>query len=402
MQTMFFLRTLRNYLPHWLVNYFFHLPLAFLAVIFHGYPGRKIKIIGVTGTDGKTTTATLIYEILKTAKKRVALISTVCAKIGSKNIDTGFHVTTPNPWQLQKLLKLAVKEKIEYLVLEATSQGLAQFRLFGCNFKVGVITNLTHEHLDYHQTMEAYLKAKAKLFKNTELNILNREDQSYKFLFNLIKKKTNRKIITYGLKEGDFTPKKFTFRTKLAGKFNLYNCLAAVAVAKSLGIANFRINKTLAHFKGVKGRMEVVCNQPYKIIVDFAHTPNALQQALKTLKEMPHRQLIAVFGAAGLRDRTKRPTMGKIAGLFADKIILTAEDPRTESVNKIIEEIAAGCPDKSKIIKEPDRKKAINRAILLAKPGDIIGIFGKGHEQSMCFGNREYPWSDQEVVKKFL
>lgn len=395
---MHYLRLLRNYLPHWLVNYFFHLPLAFIAVIFYGYPSRRLKVIGITGTDGKTTTSTLIYEILKKSGKKVALISSVSAKIGTQNINTGFHVTTPNAWQLQKLLREIVKKKFNYLVLEATSHGLSQFRLAGCNFHTGVITNVTHEHLDYHQTWKDYLMAKAKLFSHTKNNILNKDDKSYYFL----RSKIRGRIITYGLKDADFTKKNFPFETQLPGRFNQYNCLAAIATAKSLGFADSKIREVIANFKGITGRMEIILEKPFKVLIDFAHTPNALKNVLSALKSMPHRRLIAVFGAAGLRDSSKRPLMGKIAGRLADKIILTAEDPRTEDVSKIIDEIAEGCESKKKIIKEPDREKAIELALKLALRGDIVGIFGKGHEQSMCFGQEEFPWSDKEAVKKIL
>jgi len=394
-----FINRIRQLIPDKVVNYLYHLPLAFLAVLYYRYPASNLKVIGVTGTDGKTTTATLIFNILKKAGFKTALISTVSAKIGKRDLPTGFHVTSPDPWELQRILRLISDQDFDFLVLESTSHGLDQFRLLGCNFKIGVITNVTHEHLDYHKTWENYLKAKAKLFGRTEYSILNKDDRSFQRLRRL----ASGKIITYGFKKADLTPKEFPFKTSLPGDFNQYNLLAAVAAAKILEIDDQVIRQAIAEFKGVVGRMdEVKMGQNFRAFIDFAHTPNGLKNSLKTLKSFKPRKLIAVFGAAGLRDRTKRPMMGKIACFWADKVILTAEDPRTEDVNQIIEQIASGCKIKSKIIRESDRRKAINLAIMMAKKGDIVGIFGKGHEKSLCFGIKEYPWSEHKVVKKAL
>lgn len=391
---------LRQLIPQKLINVFKHLPLAFLSVLYYRYPARRLKIIGVTGTDGKTTTSTLIYEILKRAGLKAALISTVSAKIGHKELAIGLHVTSPNPWELQRILKLIVDKGFKYLVLETTSHGLDQYRLLGCNFYIGVLTNITDEHLDYHKTWNNYLRTKVKLFKSTKYSILNKDDPSFKKL----KNKASGKITTYSLKQADYTPKSFPFKTKLLGDYNLSNCLSAIAVAKTLKIENRVIREVLASFKGVVGRMEEIkMGQNFKVFVDFAHTPNALESALKTLKSLNPKNLIAVFGCAGLRDKRKRPVMGKIACQLADKIVLTAEDPRTEDVNQIIEEITKGCENKAKIYKKPDRQKAIDFSIInLAKKGDIVGIFGKGHEQSLCFGVKEHPWSDHKAVKKAL
>lgn len=392
------LSAVRKFLPHWLVNYIYHLPLSFLAVCYYGYPAKNLQVIGVTGTDGKTTTSTLIYEILKKAAKKVALITSVSAKIGDQDLDTGFHVTTPDPWELQKLLKLIKDRGFEYVVLEVTSHGLAQFRLFGCNFKIGVLTNITWEHIDYHKTWENYLQAKQSLFKKTHYSILNADDKSYKYLKNNV----GGKVITYGLKKADFTPQNFPFKTRLPGIYNQSNCLAAIACCKQLAIDDKTIKTGLLKFPGVIGRMEVMQEKPFKVIIDFAHTPNALQNALLTLKNMTSGKVIAVFGCAGLRDYKKRPQMGRIAEKLADKVIITSEDPRTEDINKINRQILFGVTEKKKFVIENDRFLAIKKAINLAGTGDIIGIFGKGHEKSLCFGKTEYPWSDQQAVRKIL
>jgi len=394
---------IRGLIPQKAVNYLKHLPLALLALLFYRFPSRGLKVIGVTGTDGKTTTVSLIYEILKEAELSVAMVSTVSAKIGNEEIDTGFHVTAPDPWLLQKLLRRMADSGIKYVVLEATSHGLDQFRLLGINFEIGVLTNVTRDHLDYHKTFDNYRKAKLILFKKAKIAVLNKDDES----FDWMRSELVNKVITYSLKkEADFTLQKFAFKTKLLGQYNQYNCLAAIAASSKIGVADTVIKKAVAAFPEVKGRMEEISEgQSFRVVVDFAHTPNALEQALTTLKEqlLKGSRLIAVFGAAGLRDRGKRPMMGAVAGKIADLVILTAEDPRTEKAEEICEEIAIGCRSigvEPKII--PDREGAIRYALKEAKKNDIVVVCGKGHEKSMCFGSAEYPWSDQETVKKIL
>lgn len=386
------------------VKNIFHLIIAFFAVLVNGYPARKLKVIGITGTDGKTTTSSLIYHILNSAGKKVSLITSVSAKIGDKEYDTGFHVTTPDPKAVQKFIKKAVSIGSEYLVLETTSHALDQNRVFGCNYLIGVITNVTHEHLDYHKTYKNYLNTKAKLFKKVKYSVINIDDKSYEYL----KKVASGQVITYGLNKGNYNLKNFKFETRLPGTYNKYNCLAAISATKSLGIDDTTIKKAVLSFKPVIGRMDEVKNDQsasrrIKIIIDFAHTPNALEVALKTATGMTKNQgkLISVFGSAGLRDETKRPLMGNAASSNADVIVLTAEDPRTENVNDIIEQIASGCKKAKLLYKIPDRQEAINFAINeIAKPNDLVIITGKGHEKSMCFGKTEYPWSDYEAVQK--
>jgi len=432
-------KRIRAFVPQSVVNTFFHFPLALLAVLFYRYPARKLKVIGVTGTDGKTTTVNLINRILKEAGLRTAMISTVGAEIDDKKIATGLHVTAPNPWLLQKLLRKMVDKGIKYVVLEATSHGLDQHRLLGCNFAIGVMTNVTHEHLDYHQTQEKYLAAKARLFKGVKIVVLNRDDKSYEYLFSKLPRKAgyrfagqtpNSELVTYGIKrKADFTPSLFQLKTSLPGEHNQYNCLAAAIVATTLGVSREKIKQGLACFEGVSGRMEEIKEgQDFKVFVDFAHTPNALEQTLTQLrKELPldsargENKLILVFGCAGFRDRAKRPMMGKIAAQYADLTILTTEDPRTENINQIIDEIAQGClvggakeltkGSRFKVrgsrlkyfFRISDRQEAISFAIQkLARKGDIVVICGKGHEKSMCCGETESPWSDQEAARKAL
>lgn len=384
----------------------YHLAVSFLAAIYFGFPSKKLTVIGVTGTDGKSTTVNMIYHILKSAGKNVSMVSSVNAQIGNKVYDTGFHVTTPSPWEVQKYLKDAADQKSEYFVLETTSHALDQFRVSNIKFNVATVTNITHEHLDYHKSWENYAKAKSKLFTNAKNAVLNLEDKSFEFL----KESANGKIITYSLhKNGDFNLANSKIKLKIPGSYNLSNALAALSTASVLGIKKAESLKALASFPGLKGRMEEVdLGQSFKVIVDFAHTPNGLAKALEALQSMKKStksKIIAVFGSAGERDKAKRPVMGKHAASLTDISILTAEDPRTEKTGDIIDQIAAGFTGKKEgkdFFKIPDRKEAIEKAINMAKPGDIVATFGKAHEKSMCFEKTEYPWDEFAVVKSAI
>ena len=386
----------------------YHLMRAYAACIYFGFPSKKLTVIGVTGTDGKTTTSHMIYEILKSAGKKVSLISSIHAQIDEKLYDTGFHVTTPDPIALQKFLKKVADSNSKYLVLEVTSHGLDQNRIFGIDFNFAVLTNITHEHLDYHKSFENYIFAKAKLFQRAKVSILNLDDPS----FNKIKKLTNGKVVTYSInKKADFTQKDFLLKLKIPGDYNLSNALCAAALATQAGIGKQTITKALNTFQGIKGRMEEVdMGQDYQVIVDFAHTPNGLKQALKTLRSKVKSQrskVIAVFGAAGERDKLKRSKMGEIAARYADICVLTAEDPRSEKVEDICEQIAQGLIKSGKkeskdFFKIYDRAKAIEFAVKLAKQDDIVACFGKSHEKSMCFGKKEYPWDEFKAVERAI
>jgi UDP-N-acetylmuramoyl-L-alanyl-D-glutamate--2,6-diaminopimelate ligase len=365
-------------------------------VVKAGYPARKLRVIGVTGTDGKTTTSHLIYEMLQKGGKKVALISTVAAYIGGEEIDTGFHVTTPDAKFLQPLIKRIVDQGMEYLVLETTSHGLDQHRVLGCNFWVGVVTNITHEHLDYHKTFERYRETKAKLIVNARYAVLNKQDASVDYL----KSRARGEVVEYSSYEGKVSQ-------VLDTDYNRQNLAAARAVAKIINVQDSIINKVAREFAGVVGRMEEIkLGQKFRAIVDFAHTPNALENVLNTLKKSLAKghKLIVIFGCAGLRDHSKRPMMGEIATRLADKVVVTAEDPRTEDLGDIFGQIMSGVHDSksNKVIREDDRQKAIELAVKLAEAGDIVVATGKGHEKSMCFGTREYPWSDQEAMKRAI
>ncbi len=398
------------------IGHFFE---AMAACIYYGFPSKRLKIIGVTGTDGKTTTTSLIYHILKHAGKKVSMISTVYAKIGTEEFDTGLHTTTPGAFLVQKLLKKSADAGDEYFVLETTSHALDQNRIFGVTFEIGVITNITHEHLDYHKTFEAYGMTKASLLLESKTALINRDDQSYDVLKRILTLH-NRMFQTYGLKkDADF---KIDLDQKLDMRlayFNKYNYLAAYAVVWLLGLEEKHILESLRLYKLPPGRMETVHDGNFQVIVDFAHTPNAIFEALKTVKStLPKTgRIIHVFSSAGLRDTNKRHLMGQASGRYADVVILTEEDYRTEDPKLINEQIAQGLlkqgfqnippqylnkDSKKRYTMVIDRQRAIKRAVDIARDGDVVIITGKGHERSLARGQKEHPWDDREAVAKVL
>jgi UDP-N-acetylmuramoyl-L-alanyl-D-glutamate--2,6-diaminopimelate ligase len=409
--------------------------LPHLAAAYYGYPARKLTMIGVTGTDGKTTTTNMIYQILLAAGLKSGMISTINAVIGDQVLDTGFHVTTPDAPDVQRYLAQMVEAGLTHVVLEVTSHGLAQYRADACEFDVGVVTNITHEHLDYHGSYEAYRSAKARLITslgstlpkpqgNPRIAVLNRDDASYEYLDQAY----SGPKVSYGFQnEADIRPLQVVHRVDgvefqvvsrsldfplacyLPVDFNIHNCLAAVAATVvGLGLPVEAAQKGITSLKTVPGRMESInLGQDFIAIVDFAHTPNALEKALLTARQLAHGRVIAVFGAAGLRDRQKRRMMAATSVELADISILTAEDPRTELLDDILDEMAAGAASSGGIEQQtfwriPDRGEAIRFAISLAKPGDVVIACGKGHEQSMCFGEIEYAWDDRTAMQAAL
>ncbi|MBI3069700.1 MAG: UDP-N-acetylmuramyl-tripeptide synthetase, partial [Candidatus Levybacteria bacterium] len=301
-----------------------------------------------------------------------------------------------------------------YIVLEVTSHALDQNRVFGIEFDIGVLTNITSEHLDYHKTYEEYARTKLKLLQMAKVAVVNRDEKSYSVIEkikNKISKRhiKNKKWITYGLrKSADITPQKSSFKTNLIGEFNKYNVLAAISVCKELGLTDQAIRSAIASFEAPTGRGEIVHEDDFMVMIDFAHTPNALEQLLSSTRSQVKGKIIHVFGSAGERDRQKRPKMGQASSKYADIIILTAEDPRSESVEKIIREIKSGIKNhelrikNNTLFKIPDRQEAIKKAISMAKKGDLVLLTGKGHEQSINYGHGEEPWSEHEAVKAAL
>lgn len=372
----------------------YHLLVAMLANLWFGFPGRKLTVIGVTGTDGKTTTTTLIYEILKAAGIKASMITSVQAVIAGKTYDTGFHVTTPSAWHVQKYLRQALNHGDSHMVLEVTSHGLAQHRVWGVRFQVGVITNITHEHLDWHGSFESYQKTKLSLLKRAKVAIVNRDELTFT---------PRNRYITYGIRrKAAVTPKTYPFKTKLLGDFNRYNILAALAVGEALGIDKKKAFTAVSSFAGVPGRMEIIKEKPFRVVIDFAHTPNALHKALASARKITKKRLIHVFGSAGLRDNLKRSAMGEASAKFADISVLTEEDYRTEHLEDILDAIARGIPPGHEFHRYPNRQDAISFAISLAKPGDTVIVTGKAHEKSLARGKKEYPWNEFEAVKKAL
>ena len=409
--------------------------LTFLAAAFYNWPARKLTVIGVTGTDGKTTTCNLIYKILVAAGIKAGMISTVNAVIGNEILDTGFHVTTPDAHDVQHYLAKMVEAGLTHVVLETTSHGWAQHRVDACEFDVGIVTNITHEHFDEHGTYENYRAAKARLFSSLEqtkekptgnlrLGVINRDDRSFDFLNEFIKTKK----LSYGLEDSanvraedirysssgiEFTASSKDFQlsitSNLLGLYNISNCLAALTAAVyGLGIAPDVAARGIASLGGIPGRMEQIdLGQNFMAIVDFAHTPNALKVTLEAGRKMTKGRVISVFGSAGLRDKEKRRMMAETSIELADLSVLTAEDPRTESLDEILEEMAVGARAKGgregvTFWRIADRGEAIKFAIQLARDGDIVLSCGKGHEQSMCFGKTEYPWDDRIAMRAAL
>lgn len=391
-------KVIRALSPQWLVNLLLQLPVAIVANIIYGFPSRRIKAVGVTGTDGKTTTTNMLYKILKDAGEKVSLVSTTATIIGDKTYDTGFHVTSPHQFIVQELIKKAADSGSKYIILEVTSHALDQHRFLGVKFDVGVVTNITHEHLDYHKTFENYQKAKFKLLQRARVPVVN---QGIKGVGGI-----KGKIITFGLKEGDFNRKELNLKLKVLGDYNVENALAAYAVASVLGIDQNVAKNALENFEGVVGRMEEIRNDwGIKTFVDFAHTPNGLQQALQTLRSQTKGKLISIIGAEGQRDIEKRPLLGETAARLSDFVVVTAVDPRGQ-LEKINQQIIAGAEKVGAKMDETlyiinNRSEAINFVInKLAKKGDTVGIFGKGHEKSINYTGVEEPWSDVEAVKK--
>lgn len=376
------------------------------AQLYYRFPNRQLQILTITGTDGKTTSSTMLYHVLKAAGYKVGLISTVGAYLGDTPVDTGFHVTAPQPSLVFKFMREMVDQGYTHLVLETTSHGIYQFRTWGLAPAVAGLTNVTHEHWDYHLTYENYVVAKSLLLRKAAKIILNADDVSFPKMRKLVRKSRGH-VIEYSL--GDKLPRKIeqAIRARFPEVFNQSNAHLVYAMAKQAGVSDADFAAAIKTFPGVPGRMQRVPNtKGLDIVVDFAHTPQALEQVLLTLRQQKKKtgKLIAVFGAAGLRDTQKRPLMAKVAVELADYVILTAEDPRTEDVWSIIrqmkEQLTTG---HDKLISIADRQQAIQFALTsLAKKGDTIGVFGKGHETSMCFGTIEYPWNDEQAIATVL
>jgi UDP-N-acetylmuramoyl-L-alanyl-D-glutamate--2,6-diaminopimelate ligase len=391
---------LKKFLPNFVLS-FYHFILAFLGTLIYGFPSKKLILIGVTGTNGKTTTTEMIASIFEKAGKKIALLNSIRFKIGKKEEINKLRMTMPGRFFIQRFLKKAVKEGCEYAILEVTSEGIKQHRHRFLDFKVAVFTNLAPEHIEAHGSFEKYREAKGKFFRATkEIHVINVEDKNSDYF---LKFSAKRKI-TYGLKTGDINLKNTKIKLKIPGEFNLYNALAAISVAISQGIDKDFAIKVLEEFEGVPGRMEEVISKPFKVIVDYAFTPNALKKVYQTLtsniEPRTSNKLICVLGSCGGgRDKWKRPVLGELAAKYCDEVIVTNEDPYDEDPWQIIEQVASGTKGKARKIL--DRREAIRTALKLAKEGDVVVITGKGCEPSICVaGGRKIPWDDRKVVRE--
>jgi UDP-N-acetylmuramoyl-L-alanyl-D-glutamate--2,6-diaminopimelate ligase len=408
--------------------------LANLACTFYGYPAQQLCTIGVTGTDGKTTTCNLISAIFEAAGLQTGLMTTANFRISDQEWENATRQSTLEALEVQQYLRRMLDAGVTHAVIEATSHGLELQRVRGCNFDVGVVTNITHEHLDFHKNLDNYRRAKARLFEMLDpirdkgmgmrpAAILNRDDVSY----DILKPYCRVPVLDYSIDQAaairavdiQLNAQSTRFRvllpdselmieTQLVGRFNVSNCLAAITTAYSQGIRPVAIAEGLAHVKGISGRMESINEgQPFSVIVDYAHTPDSLEKVLVTLRPLTTGKLMVVFGSAGERDIQKRPVMGRIAAQMADFFVITDEDPREEDRTRILQEIAQGAEAVGKhqgrdYLCIADRTQAIAAAFAQAQAGDTILLAGKGHEQSIIVGRQKVPWDDRRVAREEL
>jgi UDP-N-acetylmuramoyl-L-alanyl-D-glutamate--2,6-diaminopimelate ligase len=405
-----------------------HLLEAVLFNVKSGFPGRGLKVIGVTGTNGKTTTTFMIHRMLQDAGYNTGIMTTVAWGVGNDIESQIQHYTNVPVPELMKRLKYMKQKQVDWLVLETTSQALAQHRVFGIKYSVAVMTNVTHEHLDYHKTFERYRDAKRRMFKLANRNlkglrigVINAEDPSAQLFARDVKHP-----ILYGIKKGDLratnvkmTPSGSSYSAKiddqtyaikcnLPGSFNVFNSLAAVGAGHALKLTSEQIEKGIAALKTVEGRMNrIEEGQKFDVLVDFAHTPDSFEKLFEDLRPVVKGKLIVVFGSAGRRDEAKRPVQGELAGKYADEVVLTEEDDRDIDGNVILNEIAAGAEKAGKVKDKDlflvlDRPTAIRFALKRARPGDMVMLLGKGHEKTIERANGENPWDEIGETRKAL
>lgn len=404
-----------------------HLVESMLMNVKYGFPGRKLRVIGVTGTNGKTTTTFFIQRMLHEAGIKAALTSTVAYGVGDDIVSQKIHMTTTNSGLLQRRLKEYVAKGVEWVVVETSSHALAQNRVWGVPYEVAVMTNITHDHLEYHGTFERYLEAKTRLFKiankhGLRYGVANADDPNAQAFTSKVKNAE-----TYGIKHGDIratdirlTNKGATYTAKVGdesysvkinipGEFNVSNSLAALAVGRKLGLTKKQIEQGLAALKFVEGRMNSIDEgQKFQVIVDFASTPDGFEQFFTSVRPLVKGKLIAVFGSAGRRDEAKRSQQGRIAASYADVIIATEEDDRDDDGDAILEQIASGAESAGKVRGKDlhlirNREEAIGYALTLAKSAhDMVVLLGKGHEKTIERVDGEYPWNETEVTRAAL
>jgi UDP-N-acetylmuramoyl-L-alanyl-D-glutamate--2,6-diaminopimelate ligase len=433
-------RFLKNFLRSKLSDktiLWWHKLKAVVASCYYRFPANKLKVVGVTGTNGKTTTCHLITAILEEAGFKVAMITTTTIRINGQSQVNKLKMTTPDPFLLQRIIREVVDRGCQYLVLETSSHALSQHRVWGVAFDLAVMTNLTREHLDYHRTFKEYQRAKLGLFTNLvklarkptipKVAILNRDDRSFQDFSQV---KVDR-TFSYGVLHGDIVANSLAYHERgteflvetpvgkerikinLPGRFNVYNTLAAISTGLALGVKLKVIATGLKKIGGVPGRMEVIEEgQDFKVIVDYAHTPDGLNQVLETLRPTLTGRLIVVVGAEGRRSKTKRPLLGALCGRYADFVIVTNVDPRDEDPAEIINQVAIGvnrgtpAGQKKKLgqnlFKIKNRRQAIKKAFDLARPQDTTLLLAKGAEQTMELKEKIIPWDDRRVARELL
>lgn len=403
-----------------------HLGESVLLNTLNGYPARGLKVIGITGTNGKTTTAFLVHKMLHEAGYKVGLMTTVAYGVGDNIKPQTVHMTNVPVPLMMKRLKYLKSQGAEWLVMETTSMALAQNRVWGVPFYLAAMTNISQDHLDYHKTMENYIAAKVKLFrlmnhnkKGLKTGVINADDATSSQFASAVDH-----ALTYGINHGDLRASnvklsasglsykakiakdEYSITSQLPGKFNVYNTLAAVGIGRALGLSKDDIEKGIAALDGVAGRMTPIeAGQKFNVLVDFAHTPDALKNVLTAAKELTNGKVILVFGATGDRDKAKRPVMGEVAAKYADSIFLTDDETYTEDPATIIQGVykgieAAKGQGKTTIVE--DRLDAIKAAFAAAKPGDTVLLAGIGHETTRNMGGKEEPWNEIQIAQKLL
>ena len=401
---------IKKFIPSFLLSWY-HFGLAFLGAVLYGFPARKLKVIGVTGTNGKTTVVEFITKIFEEAGLKVASQSSVRFKIKDKEWPNTFKMTMPGRFFIQKFLRQAVKANCQYAIVEVTSEGIKQHRHRFIDFEAAVFTNLAPEHIEAHGGFENYKKAKGKLFQTTKnIHIINIDDKNADYFLQF----KARKKYTYGLEKGDINAQNTQLKLQLIGDFNVYNALAAISVGISQGISLETCERAVGMVKGVPGRMELVVQEPFKVFVDYAFTPNALEKVYQTLKPENKRRrdksllypslrlgrMICVLGACGGgRDKWKRKVLGQIAAKYCDEVIVTNEDPYDENPMEIIDQVANGAGPKAKKIL--DRREAINKSLKSAQESDVVIITGKGCEPWIVEARgKKIPWDDRQIVRE--
>lgn len=394
------------------------LALAHLAAEFYEHPERRFCLIGITGTNGKTTSSYLIKSVLEAMGKKVGLIGTNQNMIGTEVIPS--HHTTPDPLEIMRLFAMMADKGAEYVVMEVSSHSLSQERVAACTFDVGAFTNITQDHLDYHNTMEKYLAAKSILFSLSKAGVVNMDDSGAKYLLSHHSCDT---MLTYGIEKGcdirasqiELLENGVKFRLScgddtydvelgIPGRFSVYNAMTALSCLAAAGIPMKDAVSCLKVARGVKGRVELVeTGRDYSVIIDYAHTPDGLLNVISTLRGFAKGRILVVFGCGGDRDKTKRPKMGKIVSDMADLAIVTSDNPRTEDPNAIIEDILVGVKEGGgEYVVVPNRFDAIEYALDHAQKDDIILLAGKGHETYQILSDRTISFDEREIVHKLL